>query len=784
MPWLYSKKNGVILKQRIVIFLLLLTTSRNFAQNASISGFVAGVQNGESLIGANVYFKEISEGASTNTSGYYVIPDIPPGNYTIICSYIGYAEYRKRIRLRPKENLRLNITLSPLLIETESINIVADSVRTSIKLFDKAISKINLSPAEIKQMPAVAEADLLRTLQSLPGILSISDYSSEIYVRGGTSDQNLFLIDGADVYNPEHAFGLFSTFNTDAIKNAEISKGGFGAEYGGRLSSVLNITNLDGNRKSFEGMAEISLLSAKTTLQMPLGNFGSISGSFRRTYLAETAKLFVKKIPEYHFYDANIKAFFDLGISNKLTFSFYNSDDNLNYEFNSGNEDSPTLGYNWGNISAGMRWTHIFSPRFFSNFWINFSNFSSKFSVMDIDETNTVKDITGKGQFEYALAKSIGAQFGFEYKHLNINFSQESSNAIVDMGSPQDYIALYLSARWHPGKRWVIEPGLRFNSFKSSKNFQDWAPRFAVKYRLNETINLKASSGIYYQYLQKIPRPFFADIWTASDNNYDRSRSRHFIAGFQKEIADNLALEIEGYYKDYNNLYSLNNYYVDFKPQKYDKEGKPIYTSTCGLFNRGDGYSYGVEFILRKNYGSLSGWLAYSLSRTDYLIDNINHNRYFEPRHDRTHVINFVFNIDIKNALRELSGKPYRIDKTRWKLGANFVYSSGQPITLTSSTYYAGSTPDQPYEQLFLYPTSINNFRLPPYIRLDLSLRYEIQHIKWKMSPYLQIFNIGNRENVWFIQYENEVKNNRINQTVTTTDMFPILPTIGIRFNF
>ena len=768
----------------IIVSIFIFSISSLSAQNGSISGFIVDKNNGETLIGANIYFANQAFGASSNASGYYIIPDIPAGNYKIICSYIGYKDYKKNIALSAGQKLKLNITLEQALMQSETITVAADSVRTSIRLFNKAISNIDLSPKEINQMPAVAEADLLRTLQSMPGILSLSDYSSEIYVRGGTSDQNLFLIDGADVYNPEHAFGLFSTFNTDAIKNVEISKGGFGAEYGGRLSSVLDVTNLDGNRKSFEGMAEISLLSAKATLQMPLGSFGSISGSFRRTYLAETAKIFVKKMPDYYFYDANIKAYFDVSNDNKLTVSFYNSYDDLNYAFNSGNEDSPTLNYNWGNTSGSVRWTHIFNPKFFSNFWLTVSKFSSAFDIMDINEENKVRDVTVKGRFEYAVARYLNTRFGFEYKRLNINFMQDSPNGLVDINGFHNYLSGYFTFLWHPNENWEIEPGIRYNLFSNSKTFQDWAPRLSAKYRLTETINLKGSAGIFYQYLQKIPRPFFADIWTASDENFNRSQAKHFIIGFQKEIANNLSFEVESYYKTYKNLYSLTNYFLDFEPQKYDPEGKPIYTSTQGLFNRGDGYSYGLEFLLRKNYGSINGWIAYSIARTEYIIDNINHNNYFEPRHDRTHVVNFVFNMDIKNVIRELKGERYRIDRKKWRLGANFVYSSGQPITLTSSTYSAQSIPDQPYDQLFLYPTSINNFRLPAYIRLDLSITYEIQYSKWKMSPYLQIFNIGNRENVWFIDYDSEIKNNTIIQNVATTDMFPILPTFGIRFNF
>ena len=770
----------------LLIIFLILNINLAFAQNGNISGFVFDDSNGESLSGANIYFEDLTIGSVSNTSGYYVLSEIPAGDYTLICSYIGFKDFRDNISMSADQSIRLNIQLEPALLETETVVVTADSERTALQLYRKDISKINISPMEIKNLPAVAEADLLRTLQSLPGILPISDYSSEIFVRGGTSDQNLYLIDGADVYNPEHAFGLFSTFNTDAIKDIEVSKGGFSAEYGGRLSSVLSVTNLDGNRKSFEGTGEVSLLSAKATLQMPIGQIGSISASYRRTYAGETAKLFYDDIPDYFFYDGHIKAFFDINSDNKLSLSYFNSKDNLNYNFNSTAADAPLLHYDWGNTTGSLRWTHVFNPNFFSNFWLTVSSFASNFSITqaDIEETNDLFDVSFKGQGEYSLFNNFHSKFGFEIKSLETVYQQDSPRGIVDLDRHRSLYTGYLSFIWNPTPDWHIEPGLRYNYFLAEKAFQDWAPRFALKYRLTETINLKASTGIYYQYLNKVPRPFIADIWTTSDIYYNRSQATHYIIGFQKEVANNLSLEIEMYYKDYQNLYSLKNYFLDFEPSAYDSRGRPIYTETNGLFDRGDGNSKGIEFLFRKRYGTINGWLAYSLARTEYIVDQINQENPFEPRHDRTHVVNAVMNLDIKNALRFLRSEGFKYDRARWLFGMNFVYSSGQPITLTSSTYYSNSIPDQNFNQLFLYPTAINTFRLPAYSRLDLSLTYEHHYENWMLAPYIQIFNIGNRENVWFIQYESEETEGKIVQTVDTFNMFPLLPTIGVRVNF
>jgi hypothetical protein len=775
-----------VFKVLVVVFILIVMIGPLSAQNGNVSGFVVDDSNGESLSGANIYFKDFSLGSVSNTSGYYVISDIPPGDYTLICSYVGYKDFRDEISLGKDQSIRLNIQLVPAFLETETVVVTADSERTALQLYRKDISKMNISPLEIKYFPAVVEADLLRTLQSLPGILPISDYSSEIYVRGGTSDQNLYLIDGADVYNPEHAFGLFSTFNTDAIKDIEVSKGGFSADYGGRLSSVLSVTNLDGNRKSFEGTSEISLLSAKATFQAPLWSFGSISASYRRTYAGETAKLFYDDIPDYYFYDGHLKAFFDINPENKISISFFNGKDDLNYNFNSTEPDAPFLHYDWGNTTGSLRWTHVFHPNFFSNFWLTVSKFESNFSITEanVEEQNDLFDVSFKGQAEYTPFRNLSTKFGFELKRLETIYQQDSPAGIVDVNRDRNLFTGYLSVIWRPTPDWNIEPGMRYNYFVTEKHFQDWAPRFAAKYRLTETINLKASTGIFYQYLNKIPRPFIADIWTTSDIHYDRSKAIHYIIGFQKEIADNISLEIETYYKEYQNLYSLKNYFLDFEPSAYDSRGRPIYTDTAGLFDRGDGNTRGIEFLFRKRYGIINGWIAYSLAKTEYIVDQINQENPFEPRHDRTHVINVVMNLDIKNSLRFLRSEGYKFDRAKWLLGMNFVYSSGQPITLTSSTYYSNSIPDQNYNQLFLYPTAINNFRLPAYSRLDLSLTYQHHYENWVLAPYIQIFNLGNRENVWFIQYDSEETEGKIVQTVDTFDMFPLLPTIGVRATF
>ncbi|OGC09806.1 hypothetical protein A2V82_02840 [candidate division KSB1 bacterium RBG_16_48_16] len=671
-------------------------------------------------------------------------------------------------------------------IETREIVISADSVRTAQRLYNKPISDILLDPRQINQVPQFVETDLLRSLQTLPGILPISDFSSELYVRGGTPDQNLYLIDGADVYNPEHFFGLFSTFNTDAIKNVEMSKGGFGAEYGGRLSSILNVTNLDGNRNGFEGKASISLLSAKTTLQMPLGKKGSLSGSIRRTYFDKTLAKAVDDIPDYYFWDGHLKAFFDLDDRNKLTVSSYSGRDDLDYTFDTNSDDVMEIDYDWGNNTASLQWTHIFSPVLFGNFWLTGSTFRSDFSFEIINEQNKINDLTLKGDLEYFYSKQWSAKFGFEMKNLEGLLKQDFPGGHVDVSHTAQHIIGYAQGQWRPSPLVEIQAGLRYDNFRAAKVYQNLAPRASVKYRLTDTANLKAAAGIYHQYLYRIPRTFFVDIWTSADEYYAGSTAVHYILGFQKEIARNYEFEIETYYKDYTNIYAYSYFFwVDIQPVGYNQKGEPVYGDSRGLFDRGTGTSMGIELLFRKDTGLATGWLSYSLGRTRYRIDGVNHNQEFPPRHDRASTINVVGKLDVRNAFRLLRGHQMKSDRTTWGLGFGLVYASGQPITTTSSIYFTQPLPDQLYDDgLNLYPTQRNNFRLPAYARFDLSLTMEKKYKHWTLSPYLQVFNLGNRKNVWFIQYEREIEGNTLKQEIDTITMLPILPTIGVNINF
>jgi hypothetical protein len=772
----------------VIIFVLGLhsTAFCQTVETGAIHGFIYDESNGEALIGANIFIKELKMGASANLSGYFVLINVPTGTHEITVSLIGYKTKTQKVKINGgKETIK--IKLEPEAVQSKEVVVTARPTKTIERLFDRPVSKLEITPQQINSIPQMIEADLLRSLQTIPGIVTLSDFSSALYIRGGTPDQNLFLIDGTDVYNPEHAFGIFSTFNTDAIKQVDLSKGGFGAEYGGRLSSVLNVTNLDGNRNRFEGTASVSLLSAKTTLQLPIGSIGSISGSFRRTYLDQTVGKMIDDIPSYYFYDGNLKAYFDLSDKDKLTISTFGGNDCLDYKFNQSSPDSPEMGYEWGNTTGSINYKRIISPQLFSNFWITGSRFSSDFKLdgFDIKEINSIDDITFKGDLDYFYSDKINFKFGFEQKNLHGIYKQEFPGGLIDINKRYTQYSAYTSVNYKPSVLWDLTFGLRGDYFGSERNFMNLDPRFSVKYRLTETVNLKFASGIYHQYLEKIPRGFFVGVWTAADKYTNASTALHYIFGIQKEVAQDYELEIESYYKDYKDIYTLNQYMnLAVTPDEYDNNNKAIYKQVRGIFTRGDGKSYGLELLFKKDAGYITGWIGYSLSRTENTFDDINQDKEFVPRHDRTSTINIVTNIGANDLICALKGINKENFSSNWTLGINFIYSTGQPITVPGSAYVLNTLPGWEENSFKIQPSEINNYRLPPYARLDISINWEKKYEGWSLCPYLQIINVGNRKNVWFLNYKDQTAGNMVTKTVDAYHMLPILPSFGVNIKF
>lgn len=761
------------------------TTAEADGAGGTVSGFVRDRADGEVLMGASVFIGPLQIGTTTNDRGYFLLGDVPAGRWPLTVSFIGYQIHQQVVELNQEKALRLDILLQDQILETVETLVRADSLGGVGDRSDLRISTVHLAPRDIDRLPQVAEADVLRSLQSLPGVLPLSDFSSALYVRGGTPDQNLYLVDGAEIYNPEHALGIFSTFNTDAIKRVELSKGGFGAEYGGRLSSVLDVVHLDGNRRQFEGVMAISLLSAKSTLQVPLGQKGSLSGSLRRTYFDRTVGRWLDSVPDYYFYDGHLKAHVDLGPSDALTLSFFAGRDVLDVTFSGPSQDESGYAVSWRNQTGSARYTHVFSPRIFANFWLTHSRFLSNFAFDEsgMDERSSLTDVSLRGHLEFFHSQHLRVEWGAEVKKLAARFSQDFLSGRIDVRDRPLHGALYGTIDWQPlPGRLTLRGGMRYGRFAARERTLDQVePRLALTYRLGETHLIKVATGVHTQYVHRVPRFVAADIWTTANAFQRGAQAVHYMAGYARDMGRSWQFEVEFFYKDYDSLYQFNqNYLTEVRATRYDELDRPIIDTTQGLFLPGRGHVTGVEALLRKERGVVSGWLGGALARTRYAFDAINRGRPFAPRHDRTFAFNAVGHVDMGGALRWIRRQLSSSGQGPWSMGFHLFYATGQPITEPGSAYVASIAPNDANVGVFYAPTRINGARLPYYARLDLSLEWRGELAGWRVVPYLQIFNVGNRRNAWYVEYDFSSSQPKVEQV----GMFPILPSVGLRVQF
>jgi CarboxypepD_reg-like domain/TonB-dependent Receptor Plug Domain/TonB dependent receptor-like, beta-barrel len=791
-----------VIKFILILFILTGTIFRLSAQaikTSTVSGFVYDKSTGETLIGANVslFSKGGTTGTSTNNNGYFVISDAPVGKDTISVSYIGYNSSKIIIIVGQKSLRPLKFYLSQSSINVGEVVVTGNTIDAAQRAFDRPISTINLSSQEINAIPKVVEADLLRALQSTPGITALSDFSSAIYVRGGTPDQNLYLIDGAEIYDPEHAFGIFSSFNTDAIKEVEISKGGFGPQYDDRLSAVIDVIDNDGDRNSFRGTFDLSLIAANLTLQMPLGSLGSISGSFRRTYIDQTIAKWDSDVPPYYFLDGNLKAFLQLSDEDVLTLSYFGSSDNLNFQTQQGNSQSPSILLTWGNTLGSANWKHLFNNKLFSSLYATYSGFHSNFSsingVTNITETNPLNDYTAREALTYYASNELTMEAGGEYKSVNLSYNRNSNSGFIDLSRNTQEASSYINFDWQPNNLWEVDAGLRFEHFHSDTAYTHFDPRLSAKYKLTDHSSLKFAAGIYHQYMEAVERPFAPDVWLPSDKNIYDSQAGHLILGYEQQIGDLLDLDVETYYKNYKNIYVFNyNENAETSPSYYTSDGIPVYSSSADVFSRGNEKSYGLEILLRKDVGAVTGWIGYSLSKSKDTFDGINQGNSFVPQQSRTSIVNFVLNGNVNSIFSGRWNEQPPKSSSNWIFGLNFIFTSGQPITLPSSVYFVNALPawddysasGKKLPSYELYPGTIDSYKLPDYIRLDLSITWLKDFGSWSLAPYLQIFNIGNRKNVWFINYSSTAQDGSIVQDVTIENQLPFLPSIGVTVKF
>jgi hypothetical protein len=736
--------------QFFLIPVVLISAEMN-VPTATLSGYVTDKANGETMPFVNVVILGTKIGGTSNLSGYYAIPNVPLGKQKIRYSFLGYREQIIELDVTEKKNYIHNIALYSNDMQVEEVIVTADRLEER-----KAVqtSRIVMQSQDLEQLPSIGETDVFRALQMLPGVKASSEFSSGLYVRGGGPDQNLILLDGTVVYNPSHLFGFFSTFNNDAVKDIELIKGGLPAEYGGRLSSVLNVTNKDGDRVNTRGKGSVSLISSRLTGEGPIGN-GSWFLSGRRTYFDQfisLGKLDEGKdaLPLYYFYDANGKFNQDVGENDKLSFVGYTGKDNLTFKEEA---TSSEAGLNWGNTTGSLKWTHIFDRTLFSNFIITGSKFRSEMTFGNFDSEfralNELSDYSLKGDIDYFATNEHFIKLGFWFSTYRFNVLRTfGDNVYYDLTLYPSNYAMYAQDDWEVNERWHLQSGLRLEK-TSERDEIKIGPRFSAKYNFTENMQCKAATGLYYQYLNLVTGGdiSFFDMWSPLDKKMPPGKSIDYVLGIETQPDEGYDCNLEVYYKAQENL-------AEFKNEVTST------TELNELFFLGNGTSYGAEIFLQKKTGDITGFIGYTISWAKRQFTEINNGKEFYPKYDRRHDVT-------------ISGN-YRLNDN-WKLSSSFTYATGQSYTAAAGRYVL-PTPQQDFD--LIIPGERYNRRLAPYHRLDVSLTNSTTFFGLRGNWYIQIFNLYSHRNVWFKSFDTQQNPTEI----TDVKLLPIIPTVGIDF--
>ena len=762
---------------RNTIFILLLFFNYSlFAQSFNISGYISDKKSGETLIGATVVNKANKQiGVSANTYGYYSL-NLPKGNYELLFTYIGYQDQSIIVNLT--ESKKLNVIMSENSLQLNEVVISASRENNRITQSQMGVEKLNV--ITISKLPVLfGEKDVLKTLQLLPGVKAAGEGQSGFTVRGGSIDQNLILLDDAPVYNASHLLGFFSTFNSDAIKDVTLYKGTAPAQFGGRISSVVDIKMNDGNNQTYGANGSIGLISSKLNIEGPIQKGKSsflISG--RRTY----ADLFLKlsdqfKDNQLYFYDLNTKFNYRFSDKDQIFVSGYFGRDvlGLNNRF----------AIDWGNSTATIRYNHLFNDKLFSNtsliysnydYNINLTNNANPFSIL-----SRVRDWNAKQEFQYFANNNNEWKIGFNViYHTVIPGKITDTSSTENLSDIRDGLesALYISNERQVLKNLKINYGLRLSNFivlggsnyyeldklnniidtinqtSAVKNYINFEPRFALNYIIDNSNSLKLSYSRNTQNLHLINNSVTTsptDKWVMNTNIIKPEIGDQISLGYFRNLKENMyEFSVETYYKWMQNQ-------IDYKDAA-DERNRVIETQLL----YGNGRAYGFEFLLKKNKGKFTGWISYTLSRTEKQIDGINKNEWYVARQDRTHDISIVAMYDISK---------------RMNVSAIWVYQTGNAVTFPSGKYeIAGQT-------TWLY-TERNGYRMPDYHRLDLGLTYKLKEKKHFNSELsVGLYNAYGRENAYLISFEQSESNP--NKTVAVqTSLFRWVPSISWNFKF
>lgn len=761
-----------------LLITLICMPAALFAQKpATIKGFIKNDRDGQPIFYANVKLEGTRFGISTDASGFYSLNQLPPGTYTLKVTYLGYETISESVTLKEGESLVKNYTMKPEAKGLTGATITAETVN---KKEDTRVSTINVTPDDIKRLPSIADPDFAQFLQVVPGVNMTGDQGGQLYIRGGTPVQNKLLLDGMIIYNPFHSIGLFSVLETEAIRSAEVYTGGFNANYGGRISSIMDITTKDGNLKRHSGQVSANTFSSKLILEGPfkkMSDKSNVSASYmiagKYSYLPQSSKLLYQYSERgkdglpFGYGDIYGKISLNAGKGNKVSFFGFTYTDRANFQ---GISD-----VKWNQYGGGLNFTLVPNT---SNLKIdgNFGYSSYKIQLLEGNNTPRSSSING---FNFGLNFNSFFRrdrliYGLEVVGFNTNFSfYNAANRAISQEENTTEFAAFMRYKMNRGK-WVFDPGFRVHYYASLNNLSA-EPRLAVKFNATEKFRIKMSGGMYSQNLiaansDRDVVNFFYGFLSGSDNlpkTFDGKQVRtklqkaqHAILGFEYDITRNLSLNLEGYYKNFQQLSNLNRDKI-YEDNALNAD-KPDRLKKDFIIERG--YAAGLDFLLNYKTDRLYIWTVYSLTYTKR-YDEID--TYF-PVFDRRHNINLVAS--------------YRLGKKKnWEVGARWNLGSGFPFTQTSGTYELLDFQSGGIQTDYVFANGsigtiyddLNAGRLPWYHRLDISAKYTVlisDYMNFEVN--MAVTNVYNRKNVFYID---RLTSERVNQ-------LPVLPTVGVKF--
>ena len=750
----------------------------------TISGTVSDASTGEELIGATVYIKELGSGTTTNTYGFYSLT-VADGDYELVAQFIGYTPVTKRISL--SQNIKVNFSLETATTEIAQVDVKGEKLNRNLMNPDMGMEKLQI--ATIKSIPALfGETDVIKSIQFLPGVGTSGEGFIGYNVRGGGTGQNMMLLDEATVYNAAHLFGIFSVFNNDALKDVKFYKGGIPAEYGGRLSSLLDVRMKEGSPQKFGVNGGIGLLSSRLTIDGPiLKDRCSFIVSGRRSYMDIFFPLYRDQIPDdtkLYFYDMNAKVNFRVNDNNRLFASGYFGRDVMNY--------AGVMQIDYGNRTLTTRYNHLFNDRLFSNLSVIYSHFMYGLEESDTRWESSIRDWNAKadvtffatpqntlktgGQLTYHKFTPFIVKAGANSPNYMKNVSQHNNSleyaayvthetkigGIIDV----DY-GLRLSMFQNFGKAEVVNLDENYNAVDTTRHtkgvfntYKGLEPRISVNWRLTDKASLKANFQQTYQYVHLASNtmsPLPIDSWFASNPNVKPERCRMVSLGyFQNTQNDMYAFSAETYYKK---MYDV----VDFK----DHADMFVSDDIATQIRTGQGYSYGLELMLKKQEGRFTGWISYTYSRTFTKVATINNDEYYPSNYDKPHDLSVVATYDVLPRLH---------------VSLNWVYSTGAPRTLPTGRFEYNGVIAPVYAER-------NKLRLPDFHRLDLSATFDLKTVERKGRPWLEqnlnlsIYNVYNRHNAASIMFEQDEHDPSV-MTAEKLYMFSIFPSVTYNFKF